>query len=84
MSIGKVAIACPGSPACGRTVLGLAGVLALAGIALGIVLLYAALLLLQPSVDATCGLHLSIETPSRRDWGRLPPSVLPAVSQRLL
>jgi putative ABC transport system permease protein len=50
-----------------RTVLGLlmaeAGVLTLAGIALGIVLLYVALLLLQPWVDATYGLRLPIEAP---------------------
>ena len=50
-----------------RTVLGLlmaeAGVLTVAGIALGVVLLYAALLLLQPYVDTTYGLHLPIEPP---------------------
>ena len=40
-----------------------AGVLTLAGIALGIVLLYAALLLVQPYVDANYGLHLPIEPP---------------------
>src|SRR5262252_3685467 len=51
-----------------RTVLGLlmaeAGVLTLAGIALGVTLLYAALLVLQPYVDATYGLHLPIEPPA--------------------
>jgi putative ABC transport system permease protein len=50
-----------------RTVLGLlvaeAGVLVGAGIVLGFVLLYAALLLLQPYVDASYGLHLPIERP---------------------
>jgi putative ABC transport system permease protein len=50
-----------------RTVLGLlmaeAGVLTLAGIALGVVLLYVALLVLQPWVDATYGLRLPIEAP---------------------
>jgi putative ABC transport system permease protein len=50
-----------------RTILGLlvaeAGVLTLAGIALGIVLLYAALLLMQPYVDSNYGLHLLIEGP---------------------
>jgi putative ABC transport system permease protein len=50
-----------------RTVLGLlmaeAGVLTAAGIALGVVLLYAALLLLQPWVDANYGLRLPIEAP---------------------
>jgi putative ABC transport system permease protein len=50
-----------------RTILGLlvaeAGVLTLAGIALGIVLLYLALLVLQPYVDANYGLHLPVEGP---------------------
>ena len=50
-----------------RTVLGLlmaeAGVLTVAGIALGVVLLYAALLVLQPYVDTAYGLHLPIESP---------------------
>src|SRR5262249_37736019 len=54
-----------GGAARARGVLGLlwaqAGVLTLAGIALGVVLLYAALLLLQPYVDATYRLHLPIE-----------------------
>ena len=48
-----------------RTILGLlmaeAGVLTVAGVALGVVLLYAALLVLQPYVDTTYGLHLPIE-----------------------
>ena len=51
-----------------RTVLGLlmaeAGVLTLAGVVLGAVLLYAALMLLRPYVDATYGLHLPIEPPA--------------------
>jgi putative ABC transport system permease protein len=50
-----------------RTILGLlmaeAGVLTVIGIALGIVLLYAALLVLQPYVDATYGLHLPVDAP---------------------
>ena len=50
-----------------RTILGLlmaeAGVLTLAGIALGVVLLYAALLVLQPYVDRAYGLHLPIDPP---------------------
>jgi putative ABC transport system permease protein len=50
-----------------RTVLGLlvaeAGVLTLAGTALGILLLYAALLILQPYIDTAYGLHLPIEPP---------------------
>jgi putative ABC transport system permease protein len=52
-----------------RTVLGLlmaeAGVLTLAGVVLGVVLLYATLLLLRPYVDATYGLNLPIEPPAR-------------------
>jgi putative ABC transport system permease protein len=48
-----------------RTVLGLlvaeAGVLTIAGIVLGTLLLYAALAILQPYVDASYGLHLPIE-----------------------
>jgi len=50
-----------------RTVLGLlvaeAGVLTLAGTGLGLLLLYAALLLVQPYVDTNYGLHLPIEPP---------------------
>jgi putative ABC transport system permease protein len=50
-----------------RTILGLlmaeAGILTAAGILLGIVLLYAALLILQPYVDTTYGLHLPIDAP---------------------
>jgi putative ABC transport system permease protein len=51
-----------------RTILGLlmaeAGVLTLAGVAVGVVLLYAALVLLRPYVDVTYGLHLPIEPPA--------------------
>jgi putative ABC transport system permease protein len=58
-----------------RTVLGLlmaeAGVLTLAGIALGVVLLYAALLVLQPYVDRSYGLHLPIELPKPAELGTL-------------
>ena len=58
-----------------RTVLGLlmaeAGVLTAAGIALGIVLLYAALLLLQPYVDAAYGLHLPIDAPKPAELATL-------------
>ncbi|HVY44166.1 MAG TPA: ABC transporter permease [Hyphomicrobiaceae bacterium] len=50
-----------------RTILGLlvaeAGLLTLAGIGLGIALLYAALFLLQPYVDANYGLYLPIDPP---------------------
>src|SRR5215510_14577738 len=58
-----------------RTVLGLlmaeAGVLTLAGIALGVFLLYGALLVLQPYVDRTYGLHLPIELPKPAELGTL-------------
>jgi putative ABC transport system permease protein len=50
-----------------RTILGLlvaeAGVLTLAGIVLGVILLYVALLFVQPYVDTNYGLHLTIEGP---------------------
>ena len=65
-----------------RTVLGLlmaeAGMLTLAGIALGLVLLYAALLVLQPYIDRTYGLHRS-SSPNPPNWGRLPPLASPVV-----
>jgi putative ABC transport system permease protein len=58
-----------------RTVLGLlvaeAGVLVGAGIAVGFVILYAALLLLQPYVDASYGLHLPIERPKAAELATL-------------
>lgn len=54
------------------TILGLlateAGLLTLAGVALGVVLLYAALGLLQPWIDGSYGLHLDIDPPTRREW----------------
>ena len=40
-----------------------AGVLTAAGVALGVILLYAALFLLQPYIDRVYGLHLSIDAP---------------------
>jgi putative ABC transport system permease protein len=58
-----------------RTVLGLlvaeAGVLVGAGILLGFAILYAALLLLQPYVDASYGLHLPIERPKAAELATL-------------
>jgi putative ABC transport system permease protein len=58
-----------------RTVLGLlvaeAALLVAAGIVLGFVLLYAALLLLRPYVDASYGLHLPIEPPSMAELATL-------------
>ena len=50
------------------TILGLlateAGLLTLAGVVLGAVLLYAGLALLQPFIDRTYGLHLAIDPPT--------------------
>jgi putative ABC transport system permease protein len=58
-----------------RTILGLlmaeAGILTLAGILLGIVLLYLALLLLQPYVDTNYGLHLPVEPPKPAELAML-------------
>jgi putative ABC transport system permease protein len=58
-----------------RTVLGLlmaeAAVLTAAGIALGLVLLYAALLVLQPYVDSAYGLHLPIDPPKPAELAML-------------
>jgi putative ABC transport system permease protein len=63
-----------------RTVLGLlmaeAGVLTAVGVALGIVLLYAALFLARPYVDATYGLHLPIAPLKPDAWATLGMVVL--------
>jgi putative ABC transport system permease protein len=54
------------------TILGLlateAGLLTLAGVLVGVGLLYVALGLLQPYVDRTYGLQLSIDPPTQREW----------------
>jgi putative ABC transport system permease protein len=54
------------------TILGLltaeAGLLTVAGAALGILLLYGALLALQPVIDRTYGLYLAIDPPNLREW----------------
>jgi len=54
------------------TILGLlateAGLLTLAGVVLGALLLYAALGLMQPYIDRTYGLQLAIDAPTRREW----------------
>jgi putative ABC transport system permease protein len=63
-----------------RTVLGLlmaeAGVLTAVGVALGIVLLYAALFLVRPYVDSTYGLHLPIAPLKPDAWATLGTIVL--------
>lgn len=54
------------------TVLGLlateAGLLTLAGVALGVAMLYGVLLVLRPWVDATYGITLAIDPPTAREW----------------
>jgi putative ABC transport system permease protein len=42
-----------------------AGVLTFLGVALGTVFLYAALILLQPFIDSTYGLHIAVELPTQ-------------------
>jgi putative ABC transport system permease protein len=63
-----------------RTVLGLlmaeAGLLTAAGVALGILLLYAALLLARPYVDAAYGLNLPIGPLKPEAWATLGAIVL--------
>jgi putative ABC transport system permease protein len=55
-----------------RTILSLltaeAAVLILTGVGLGLLLLYAGLLVLQPAIDRTYGLHLAIDPPLMREW----------------
>jgi putative ABC transport system permease protein len=62
------------------TILGLlateAGLLTLAGVILGAILLYAALAVLQPYVDRAYGLYLSINPPTYREWITLSAIVL--------
>ena len=54
------------------TILGLlateAGLLTLAGVVLGALLLYAGLGLAQPYIDRAYGLHLEIDPPTQREW----------------
>lgn len=54
------------------TILGLlateAGLLTLAGVIVGALLLYAGLAVLQPYVDRAYGLHLEIDPPTQREW----------------
>jgi putative ABC transport system permease protein len=71
-----------------RTVLGLlmaeAGVLTAAGVALGLLLLYAALFLLRPYVDAAYGLHLPIGPLKPQAWVTLAAVVLAGCAAGLL
>jgi putative ABC transport system permease protein len=71
-----------------RTVLGLlmaeAGVLTAAGVVLGVLLLYAALLLARPYVDATYGLNLAIGPLKPEAWATLGAIVLAGCAAGLL
>lgn len=62
------------------TILGLltteALLLTVAGVALGVLLLYASLVLLQPTIDRLYGLQLSIEPPTASEWLTLGAIVL--------
>jgi putative ABC transport system permease protein len=70
------------------TVLGLlateAGLLTLLGVACGVVLLYAAILILRPWVDRTYGLQLSLDPPTLREWITLGAIVLAGILAGLL
>jgi putative ABC transport system permease protein len=71
-----------------RTVLGLlmaeAGVLTAAGVVLGVLLLYAALLLARPYVDAAYGLNLAIGPLKPEAWVTLCGIVLAGCAAGLL
>lgn len=70
------------------TVLGLlgmeGGLLSLSGVVLGVVLLYAALLVLQPMIDRTYGLHLPIDPPRQDEWLTLATIVAAGFAAALL
>jgi putative ABC transport system permease protein len=71
-----------------RTILGLlmaeAGVLTVAGIVLGFILLYGALLILQPYIDSSYGLHLAIDPPQPREFVTLAAIVIAGIVAGLL
>lgn len=70
-----------------RTVLGLltleAVLMALIGAALGMVMLYLSLIVLQPVADRAFGLYLPIEPPSGREWAVLGAVILAAAAVSL-
>jgi putative ABC transport system permease protein len=70
------------------TILGLlateAGLLTLAGVILGVVLLYAGLAVLQPYIDRAYGLHIDITAPTRREWLTLAAIVAAGFAAGLL
>jgi putative ABC transport system permease protein len=65
------------------TILGLlateAGFLTLTGVLLGALLLYAALMVLEPTIDRVYGLHLSIDPPAPGEWLTLAAIVLAGI-----
>jgi putative ABC transport system permease protein len=61
-----------------------AGALTAAGVALGLVLLYAALFLVRPYVDSAYGLHLPIAPPKVDTWATLGAIVLGGCAAGLL
>jgi putative ABC transport system permease protein len=71
-----------------RTILGLltaeATVLILAGVALGLAMLYAGLLLFRPWIDRAYGIHLNIDAPSAYEWQLLGAIVLAGIVAGLL
>jgi putative ABC transport system permease protein len=70
------------------TILGLlateAGLLTLAGVVLGALLLYAGLAVLQPYIDRAYGLHIEITSPTRREWLTLAAIVAAGFAAGLL
>jgi putative ABC transport system permease protein len=70
------------------TILGLmtaeAGALTLTGVCTGLVLLYAALVVLQPYVDRTYGLNITISAPKATEWLMLAGIVVGGISAGLL
>ncbi|MFX9015978.1 hypothetical protein ABTN29_19985, partial [Acinetobacter baumannii] len=60
------------------------GLLSLSGVVLGVVLLYAALLVLQPMIDRTYGLHLPIDPPRQDEWLTLATIVAAGFAAALL
>ncbi|MBI4724501.1 MAG: ABC transporter permease [Rhodomicrobium sp.] len=61
-----------------------AGVLTFCGVALGTVLLYGALILLQPFIDRTYGLHIAIDLPTQNQVAVLAGIVIAGFAAGLL
>jgi putative ABC transport system permease protein len=70
------------------TIVGLLGteaaLLTIVGVALGVVMLYLALLLLAPYVDRTYGLALQIDPPTVREWTTLAAIIVAGLLAGLL